>query len=222
MRAAKKEKSEPVKAVKKKEEPKPVMSGMGTDIIRAMIPDVLPGNAQQLIASSITGDNKYGWEDMSTGMQEQLARSVINARTRTGKDSGGTEYRDYSKRIEKDINNLDVSLIDGILGSYMSPDFKAATTMGRVSYTYNPETDTYYVYDSYDFSQLGSGADDIDTTYAKVRRAAGKKGVQEQKANLVATFKGSDYQDIEEPTFSYGNITDKTDAAFDAIKNPFK
>jgi len=218
MRAAKKGKSEPVKAVKKKEEEKPVMSGMGTDIIRAMIPDVLPGNAQQLIASTITGDNKYGWEDMSTGMQEQLARSVINARTRTGKNSGGTQYRDYSDRIERDINNLDVSLIDGILGSYMSPDFKAATTMGRVSYTYNPETDTYYVYDSYDFNQVG----DSSTAYGKIRKMAGEKGVQEGKPNLVATFKGSDYENIEEPTFSYGNITDKTDAAFNAIKNLFK
>ena len=63
---------------------------------------------------------------------------------------------------------------------------------------------------------------DSSTAYGKIRKMAGEKGVQEGKPNLVATFKGSDYENIEEPTFSYGNITDKTDAAFNAIKNLFK
>lgn len=209
--------TDPVKPVKK-EQPKPVQSGALTRGLRDMMPDVVPEPAKQLIASTVTRDNKFGWGDMSPQMRAELAKSVMHARTRTGKNSGGTEYRDYGERLERDINRLEVSGVDALLGSFLSPDFKTATTVGRVSYDYDPETDTYSVYDSYDFNQVGKSS----TAYGKIREAAGNIGIQEGEPNLIATFKGSDYENYGESPLSYGNLTDFTDETFNAIKNLFK
>lgn len=165
----------------------PVKSGVATSVLRNAIPLPLP--AAQLAASTITRDNRLGWENLHPSEQYELARSVINARARTGQDRGGTEYVDYSPEVEKDINNLSGSFWDAALGSVFSPEFRTATTMGRVSYEYNPETDVYTVRDSYDFSPASSKK----TAYAAVRSAAGQVGITEGKPNVVATFKGSDY-----------------------------
>ena len=209
--------NDPVKPVKK-EQPKPVQSGLVTKAVRQLIPDIVPAPAKQLIASTVTRDNKFGWGDMSPSMQVELAKSVIHARTRTGKNNGGTEYRDYGERLERDINRLEVSGVDALLGAFVSPDFKAATTLGRVSYDYDPKTDTYSVYDSYDFNKVGES----NTAYGKIREAAGEIGIQEGAPNLIATFKGSEYMDKEESPLSYGKLTDFTDETFNAIKNLFK
>ncbi len=168
----------------------PVRSGFMTRMIRGLTPLPLP--AAQLLASTITGDTRFGFEDAPEDVRDELAKSVINARRRTGSNRGGTQYIDFSEAIDKDINNLDVSMKDAVLGSTIAPDFRAATTFGRVSYEYEPDTDTYYIYDSYDFSETPGK----DTAYSKVRKGAGKMGPKEGKANLVGTFKGSDYQDF--------------------------
>lgn len=162
-----------------------------TRMIRGLTPLPLP--AAQLVASTITGDTRFGFEDAPADVRDELAKSVVNARKRTGSNRGGTQYIDYSEAIDKDINNLDVSMKDAVLGSAVAPDFRAATTFGRVSYEYEPDTDTYYIYDSYDFSETPGK----DTAYSKVRKGAGEIGPKEGKANLVGTFKGSDYQDFQ-------------------------
>ena len=172
-------------------EENPVRSGIGTRILRGMMPLPLP--AAQLVASTITGDTKFGFEDAPQDVRDELAKSVLNARRRTGQNRGGTQYIDYSEAINKDINSLDVSIKDAVLGSAVAPDFRAATTFGRVSYNYDPKTDTYYIYDSYDFTETPGK----DTAYSKVRKGAGKVGPKEGKANLIGTFKGSDYKDFE-------------------------
>ena len=45
----------------KKEQPTPVQSGALTRGLRDMMPDVVPEPAKQLIASTVTRDNKFGW-----------------------------------------------------------------------------------------------------------------------------------------------------------------
>ena len=165
----------------------PVQSSMLTNIVRNMIPIPLP--AAQAAASKITGDTSFGFADASQAVRDEVALSVINARKRTGQNRGGTEYIDYSEEIDRDINNLSPKFLDAAIASVKSPDFRAATTFGRVSYSYDPETDTYSVYDSYDFSPIKS---DPSTAYGKMRKALGDE--EEGSAKLIGTFKGSDYE----------------------------
>ena len=181
------------------EKPKPVQSSFATKALRGLLPLPLP--AAQMVASSITGDTKLGFGDVDDKVKDEVALSVINARNRTGSNRGGTEYIDYSEEIDKDINSLDVGVKGAVLGSTMSPDFRAATTFGRVSYKYDPNTDTYYVYDSYDFSETPRK----QSAYSNVRAAAGKVGPTDGEANLIGTFKGSDYRDRESEK-SYGKL----------------
>lgn len=192
----------------------PVKSSPATSALRNAIP--LPMPISQMVASSITRDNKLGWQNLHPTEQYELARSVMNARQRTGENRGGTEYIDYSPQVEKDINSLGGNLANVALGSVFSPEFRTATTMGRVSYDYNPETDMYTVYDSYDFSPASSAK----TTYAAVRSAAGKVGVSDGKPNVVATFKGSDYSGARPQGGStYKEISDFTTSVSDQVSN---
>lgn len=170
---------------------KPVRSNLATRAIRSYLPLPLP--AAQLVASTITRDNKFGFDDVDEDMRNEIIRSVINARKRTGRNRGGTQYEDYSQEISKDINSLKVNLGSAVAGAVTADDFRAATTFGRVSYDYDPKTDTYKVYDSYDFSKTPSKS----SAYSKARAVAGKIGVQEGSPNLIGTFKGSDFKDIE-------------------------
>lgn len=214
-RSKKFEKGGKVDPKEKKADKKPVSSNIATTLLRnSPMLKYAPEPAKQLIASTVTRDNKYGWDDMDSSMKRELAKSVMAARQRTGKNKGGTEYEDYSGRISKDINSLGTNAVDGLLGSYLAPDFKTATTMGRVSYDYDPETDTYSVYDSYDFNKVGSS----NTAYGKIRKAAGEMGVSDGKPNLVAQFKGSDFADADDPFISYDDITDVTDVIGDKLK----
>ena len=195
---------------------KPVRSSVGTRIVKGFVPG--PEPVKQLVGSTITRDNKYGWDDLSPAMQQELVKSVISARQRTGNDKGGTEYIDYgSRRLSDDINSLGTNAIDTFAGSYLSPQFQTATTIGRVSYDYDPTTDTYKVYDSYDFSKVG----DSDSLYGKTRKAAGKIGVTEGTPNLIAEFKGADFADYKGSGFSYDAITTMTDFIGDKLGSLF-
>ena len=196
---------------------KPESSDWFTKAIRALIP--LPANASQLIASSITGDDKYGWDDMNESSRYELMRSIENARKRTGKNKGGTEYIDYGKNIQQDINNLGVNGFDMVLGSLLSPEFKTATTLGRVSYEYDPNTKTYSVYDSYDFNSTN-----VDKgIYSKIRNTAGKIAPNKGKTHLIARYTEDDYNtyknDFSKNRISYDDVSNFTNNAADKINN---
>jgi len=165
----------------------PVESSTATKVLRNVLP--LPMPVAQMVASTITRDNQFGWEDLHPSEQYELARSVMNARKRTGLDRGGTEYIDYSQAVADDIQSLRGNVANVGLGTITSPEFRTASTMGRVSYNYDPATDTYTVYDSYDFSPTQANK----TAYGALRSAAGKVGVMDGEPNVVARFKGSDY-----------------------------
>ena len=67
----------------------PVESSTATKVLRNVLP--LPMPMAQMVASTITRDNQFGWGDLHPTEQYELARSVMNARKRTGLDRGGTE-----------------------------------------------------------------------------------------------------------------------------------
>lgn len=171
---------------------KPVRSNIATRALRGAM-GLVPLPAAQLIASTVTRDTKFGFDDAPEGVRNELIRSVMKAHERTGSDRGGTSYEDYSPSIAKDINSLNVNLGDALVGSVKADDFRAATTFGRVSYKYDPETETYYVYDSYDFTKTPRK----NNTYSTVRAAAGKVAPQEGEAKLIGTFKKSDYANLQ-------------------------
>ena len=198
----------------------PASSGIATSVIRNVVP--LPQNASQLVAATITGDTRYGWDDMDPRSRYELMRSVANARTRTGSNKGGTEYIDYSPQVDRDINNLSTSGPNMVIGSMFSPEFSTATTVGRVSYQYDPTTRTYSIYDSYDFSPTsGSG-----TTYAAVRNAAGRVAPSNGQPNLIARYTDDDYNEYTRKykndafRVPYKSVTDFTDEAAKFLTHP--
>ncbi|MDC6350703.1 hypothetical protein PP178_04000 [Zeaxanthinibacter sp. PT1] len=167
---------------KKKEQ---VSSGLGTNLIRRMLP--MPLNASQMVASMATGDNKFSTRDADVMTNNHLYRSVENAIKRSGKKNGGTEYNDYSPAVNRDINSLRMNAADMAAGSLISPELKAATTFGRVSYRTNPDTGEVEVYDSYDFSKTPK----TGGVYGNIRNTAGEvsqaRGIKEQ-AQLIGKF----------------------------------
>lgn len=172
-----------------------VRSDIGTEMLRSIVGSVLPPNAAQMVAHKATEDTKYGFADMSAPMRFHAMRSVRNARRRNNADHGGTEYLDYSDEIARDLQNLSGDLPSTVGGSYMSPEFQAATTLGRVSYDYDPATGTYTLYDSYDFSPIREDYDP-ETTYGDVRKAMGRDAVQGEP-NVIGRFTEKEYKDLE-------------------------
>ena len=185
------------------------------NLVRAVTP--LPQNASQLIFNKLTGYDKYSFEDSTYHANEQLKRSVLNAIKRTGQTKGGTQYIDYGPEIEKDLNSLNMSSIDMLAGSLLSPELAAATTFGRVSYEQDPNTGDITIYDSYDFSSTP----EKNTFYSKVRGLAsdGEKG----KPSVVGVFNPKDetslskkvmenfLNPIDALNIKYGDIKSVTD-----------
>lgn len=172
-----------------------VKSDLSTKIIRNVANTVLPTNAAQLAASLITKDSKYGVEDASYNQQAALFNTLENARKRTGKNKGGTEYIDYGKDFNTDLQNLKGNPLSIVLGSALSDDFNAATTFGRVSYDYDPKAQTYKVFDSYDYSKTPN----TNTAYSSFRNAVGKAAevrsiaANQQKAKYIGNMSKKDY-----------------------------
>ena len=165
----------------------------------ALLSNHIPENAAQVTASMITGDSGYGIEDASPEVQKGLLKSLEAAHSRNkGKDvnkMAGTEYKDYGPEMENDIQHLRGSIPDIAIGSMVSPEFNAATTYGRVSYKYNPQTDSYDVYDSYDFSKTGA----LESTYSKIRNFVGDLAVDrgiaanQNKGRYIGTVSAKDF-----------------------------
>ena len=215
----------------------PVESGLATQIIReglsfTPLGSLLPLNARQLAASMVTGDSKFGLQDAREGERIALYNSLENARKRTGQNKGGTEYTDYGPYYNTDLEHLKASPLSILAGSALSSDFNAATTFGRVSYEYDPKTQTYKVYDSYDFSKTP----DTGTSYAGFRNAVGEaaatRGISPKgkTSNYIGSMSKKEYQKkTANPgllDFSYGNVrqtlapvNSMIDPALDAVRN---
>ena len=174
-------------------------SNLITKTIRAATEPFLPENAQQFIANAITGDDRYALKEGEENMRANLYDSINNARTRTGKIHGSTKYRDYSsgRDLSKDINSLNVSTENMLRGSAQSPEFKAATTWGRVTYTYDPERKGYDVYDNYDFSSTDSWENDgVNNLYGEIRDTANNKQ-HEGKSNYIGFLSNDEFSETD-------------------------
>jgi len=172
------------------------------NLVRGVTP--LPQNASQLIFNKLTGYDKYSFEDSTYHANEQLKRSVLNAIKRTGQTKGGTQYIDYGPEIEKDLDGLNMSSIDMLAGSLLSPELAAATTFGRVSYEQDPNTGDITIYDSYDFSSTPQK----NTVYSKIRGLVsdGEKG----KSRVVGVFNPKDETSLSKKVME--NVLNPIDA----------
>jgi len=166
-------------------------SNIATKFIRDVLP--IPQNAAQLVASMVTKDSKYTTADGGDKANKHLYRSVRNAVKRTGNNKGGTEYRDYSSAVERDVNSLRMNAEDMLLGSALSPELEAATTYGRVSYDVDPETGNVKIYDTYDFNKTPNRGG----AYARIRSAAGEASEErlDSTPKLIGEFNMNDNPD---------------------------
>lgn len=158
----------------------PVTSDLKTKVAREVLGTLMPDQAAQFLTAIATKDNKLGLQDLTPDIQEALIKSVKNAQKRTGKDSGGTQYIDYSPEVEQAFQGMSAGKKQMIS---TDPDIQAATMLGRVSYKKNALGETE-IYDSYDFSK--TNPEKADTFYKKVRAYAGTALPDDgKKPNLI-------------------------------------
>ena len=181
------------------------------DTARFLTP--LPQNASQLIWNKLSGSNAYNFKDSTYHANEHLKRSVLNAIARTGKIKGGTEYIDYSPAVARDINSLNMSDLNMLAGSVLSPELAAATTFGRVSYEQDPKTGDITIYDSYDFNSTPQK----NSTYSKIRSLVGNN--KEGQPNVVGVFNPKDDVNLGKKIINdFLNPIDAMNIKYDDIK----
>ena len=166
----------------------------------AIVSGLTPFNARQAMAAFITGDSNFSLKDAPEGVQRALYQSIAKANSnnkdKTKGEFRGTQYKDYSPEMEDVLQNLKGSIPSVLKGSLLSDDFNAATTFGRVSYKDNPETNSYDVYDNYDFTTT----DNVSSPYARIRNMVGDlaKGTpldptNKGKSNYIGSFNKGDW-----------------------------
>jgi hypothetical protein len=159
----------------------PVTSDLKTKVTREILGTLMPDQAAQFLSAIVTKDNKVGLQDLTPDIQEALINSVKNAKKRTGKNSGGTQYIDYSPEVEQAFQGMTAGKKQMVS---TDPNIQAATILGRVSYKKNALGETE-IYDSYDFSK--TDPEKATTLYKKIRHLAGKVLPDEgKKPNLIA------------------------------------
>jgi hypothetical protein len=172
----------------------PVTSDLKTKVTREVLGTLMPDQAAQFLTAIATKDNKLGLQDLTPDIQEALIKSVKNAQKRTGKDSGGTQYIDYSPEVEQAFQGMSAGKKQMIS---TDPAIQAATMLGRVSYKKNALGETE-IYDSYDFSK--TDPEKADTFYKKVRAYAGTALPDDgKKPNLIGKIP------VEELAFGTGD-----------------
>ena len=154
---------------KKTKNTTPVSSDISTKALRSLFGAIMPDQAAQFLSAITTKDNKLGFEDLTPDIKEALITSVKNAKKRTGKHSGGTQYIDYSPEVEQAFNGMKAGAEKMVS---IDSATQAATMLGRVSYKKNSKGETE-IYDSYDFSKSNIASKDAKTLYQKVRAYAG-------------------------------------------------
>lgn len=151
---------------------------------------VLPSNVKQL-ASKLMGDARMSNKSLTNDQKVLLWDVIQNAKKRTGKADGGTEYQDYGglgHGTSEDYNNWfnrgQYNVFEGAYNSLTNPGFELGSTIGRGRYWSDPENpDKMYYTDVYDWN---AGEKNFAGTnaYQKVRndlRAGEDKHLNAQK-----------------------------------------
>ena len=200
--------------VQKTTTPEPDSRKTSTKILNHLLRATpLPKNATQLVSAYATGDPvPPNVNDMTENERIVLYQALNNARQRTGQNSGGTEYIDYGKDMDTDLEHLKGNPLSIGAASFLSPEFVQATTLGRVSYKYDPKTGTYSISDAYNFAKTPNK----DSAYSKFRNAVGTAvegtELQSDKSSYnVGTLSDKDYKGKKAGGVSYSTIKKNTD-----------
>lgn len=142
------------------------------DLVRSMIP--LPDNMAQL-AAKLTGDARMSNSSLDDEQKVILWDVMQNAKKRTGKADGGTEYQDYGGigyGSSDDFNNWwnkGAVTLGNVFNSFTNPGYELSSTIGRGRYWSDPENpDKMYYTDVYDWNK-GEKNFGGSTIYQKVR-----------------------------------------------------
>jgi hypothetical protein len=137
---------------------KKVDSTIADTIKNVVLPGWLPDNAKQL-ASKLIGDSRMSNNSLNDEQKVLLWDVMQNAKKRTGKADGGTEYEDYgglgygsSEDFNKWWNRGGVNA-NNILNSFTNPAYELSSTIGRGRYWTDPEdSNKMYYTDVYDWN----------------------------------------------------------------------
>ena len=119
-------------------------------LVRAVLPD----NLGQLVNKE-TGSARMGDSSLDKEQRRMLLSVIQNAVERTGRNTGGTEYSDYSPQIANRVNRgAEGSLPEIAVNTATDPLYRLATTIGRGRYWPDPEKPGGYIYtDVYDWNK---------------------------------------------------------------------
>jgi hypothetical protein len=128
------------------------------DAFRDILP--VPDNVAQMLAKTIRGDARMSNASLDDEQKVLLWDVIQNAKKRTGKPDGGTEYQDYgglgygdSEQFNNWFNRGKYNVFEGAYNSLTNPGFKLGSTIGRGKYFTDPENpDKMYYTDVYDWN----------------------------------------------------------------------
>lgn len=127
------------------------------NIIRNFLP--LPLNTSSVLNKTFTGGNRFDKDSFTPAQLKVLYNTAIAANKRTGRTAGGTEYEDYELVTDpstyqhiQDLKNSRVNPVTGAFYGATEPAYNIASTIGRYSYGYDPNTKEVSVSDIYNFT----------------------------------------------------------------------
>jgi len=127
------------------------------NFIRDFIP--LPANASSVLNKTLTGGNRFDKNSFTPAQLKVLYETALAAQKRTGKTAGGTEYEDYESVTDpntyqhiQELKNSKVNPLTGTWYGATEPAYNVASTIGRYSYGYDPNTKEVSVSDIYNFT----------------------------------------------------------------------
>jgi hypothetical protein len=127
------------------------------NFIRDFIP--LPKNASSVLNKTLTGGNRFDKNSFTPAQLKVLYETALAAQKRTGKTAGGTEYKDYESVTDPNtyqhIQELKNSKVNPLIGTWYGatePAYNVASTIGRYSYGYDPNSKEVSVSDIYNFT----------------------------------------------------------------------
>jgi hypothetical protein len=136
---------------------KDLVSASHDNTIRNFMP--FPLNVSSVLNKEVTKGNRYDKKSFTPAQLKVLYDAAIAAQKRTGRTAGGTEYEDYKAVTDpstyqhiQDLKNSKVNPVMGMWYGATEPAFDVASTIGRYSYGYDPNTKEVSVSDIYNFT----------------------------------------------------------------------
>jgi hypothetical protein len=144
------------------------------DIVRGILP--LPDNAAQMVTKFLFNNAAMSESSLDDEQKMILWDTIQNAKRRSGKNNGGTEYQDYGNQgfgspdeYNQWFNKGSMNGVDVVKNSLTNPGYKLASTIGRGRYWTDPEDeDILYYTDVYDWNTKEKNFEG-DSWYQKLR-----------------------------------------------------